>query len=271
MDAPTTPAAPEPHARSAFRPTRLTSGIVAGGAALAMVLAGLGIASAQTADSAPTPPPASTEGDPGAAGEPERQRRHRHPIAKPARIAAVLCITVDELEAQRAEGKTIAAIAGDRTDEVVAALVAEATERLDAAVAAEHLSAEEAAARKAGLEERITALVNRTPPAGGERGPKHGGPGHRGAKAGLAVAASTLGISEEELRTQLRAGRSLASIAGDRTPALIDALVADAQARIDRAVIEGKLTPEQAAHREANLTERITAHVNATRRPGGGA
>jgi len=263
MDAPTAPAAPEPaEPRSPFRPNRLTSGIVAGGAAVAMVLAGLGIASAQTDGSTTTDPPAaSTE---GTADRPHRH--HRHPIAT-ARIASVIGITAEDLRAQLAQGKSIAAIAGDRTDEVTAAMVEEATERIDAAVAAGRLTQAQADERKAGLEERVTALVNRTPPASGERGDK---PGRGAARLGLAVAADTLGMSVEALRTELRAGMSLAAVAGDRTPALIEALVADAQARIDQAVTDGKLTAEQATERKANLTERITAKVNAVRPAGAG-
>src|SRR5688500_13394397 len=99
MDAPTNATTPQdqPEPRSPFRPNRLTSGIVAGGAAFAMVLAGLGIASAQTEGSTPTPtdPPAATApADPAAPGKPGGHGgRHRHPIANPARVASVIGIT----------------------------------------------------------------------------------------------------------------------------------------------------------------------------------
>lgn len=193
MDAPTAPTEPKPaEARSAFRPTRLTSGIVAGGAAFAMVLAGLGIASAQTEGSTTDPPAAATEGradgpegrpdgHQGAADRVHRRHRHphhphrRHPMAT-ARIASVIGITADDLRAQLAEGKSIATIAGDRTDEVIAEMVEESTERIDAAVAAGRLTPAEADARKGGLEERVTALVNRTPPAFSSLRRVRGGP-----------------------------------------------------------------------------------------------
>jgi ribosomal protein S20 len=264
MDAPTTPVAPQhdEEARSAFRPNRLTSGIVAGGAAFAMVHAGLGIASAQTEGATTSDPPAaSTEGD-----QPRSHRHHRGGArASLGTVASTLGLDIEALKTQLREGKSIATIAGDRADEVVAAVVAEKTERIDAAVAEGRLTQAEADERKAGLQERVTTMVNRTPPPEGERGPKPGGRG-----AGLSVAASALGMTEEALRAELQSGKSLAAVAGDKTPALIDALVADATARIDQAATDGKLTAEQAAERKANLTDHITARVNAVRPAGEG-
>lgn len=66
----------------------------------------------------------------------------------------------------------------------------------------------------------------------GHRGP--GGPGGRGGMP-LETAAETIGISVEDLRTQLRDGQSLAAIAeanGVDTNALVDALTDKARTRI---------------------------------------
>ena len=76
----------------------------------------------------------------------------------------------------------------------------------------------------------------------GERGPRDhgrgpGGPGGPGAS--LETAAEAIGISVEDLRTQLRDGQSLAAIAeanGVSTETLIDALAADARERITEMV-----------------------------------
>ena len=266
-DTPTTPT------KSALRPNRLSAGLLAGGATFAMVMAGLGIAAAQTDDgSSPTtaPPAASAEGSGDGEGEGVRPHRHghRHHLRASLTVAAeVLGVPVEDLKTQLQEGKSLATIAGEKTDELIAALVADATTHLQDAVTHGRLTQEEADARKATLEERVTALVNRTPPADGERPP---GDGHRhaGPKADLGVAAGVLGISEDEIRTQLQAGNSLATIAGDKTPALIDALVAAGNTRIDQAVTDGKLTQAQADEKKAGLTERITALVNRT--PGEG-
>lgn len=257
---------PAPAAKSPYRPNRLTSGIVAGGAAFAMVLAGLGIASAQTDDSTTSEAPAaSAPADGEGVGRPHRGHHHHH--APGLSLAATfLDIELDDLRTQLREGKTLAAIAGDRTDELVAALVADGEKHLDDAVTHGRLTQAEADEKKAELPERMTTFVNATLPAEGERGPggrggKHGGPGGR---ASLGTVASSLGITEDELRTQLQSGKTLAEVAGDKTPAVIDALVAEATARIDQAVTDGKLTAEQATERKANLTERITAMVNRT-------
>jgi ribosomal protein S20 len=266
MEAPDTPNTAE---KSPFRPNRLTAGIIAGGAAFAMVLAGLGIASAQTDEGSATtdPPAAAAEGD--GAGRPGRHGHHHH-FPRLSLAATFLDIEPEALRTQLQDGKTLADIAGDRTDELVAALVADGEKHLDDAVTHGRLTQEEADEKKAELPERMTAFVNATLPAEGEHGGpggpggKHGGPGGPGGRASLGTVASTLGISEDELRTQLQSGKSLADIAGDKTAAVVDALVAEATARIDQAVTDGKLTAEQAAERKANLTERITAMVNRT-------
>ena len=70
---------------------------------------------------------------------------------------------------------------------------------------------------------------------GGAHGP--GRPGGRGAS--LETAAGAIGISVEDLRTQLRDGQSLAAIAeanGVSTEALVDALTAEARERITEMV-----------------------------------
>lgn len=68
------------------------------------------------------------------------------------------------------------------------------------------------------------------------RGPRHGGPGRPGGPgASLETAAEAIGISVEDLRTQLRDGQSLAAIAeanGVNAESLVDALTADARQRI---------------------------------------
>jgi hypothetical protein len=73
---------------------------------------------------------------------------------------------------------------------------------------------------------------------GGERGMRGpGGPGGPGAS--LETAAETIGISVEDLRTQLRDGQSLAAIAeanGVSTETLVDALTEDARSRITEMV-----------------------------------
>jgi hypothetical protein len=89
-------------------------------------------------------------------------------------------------------------------------------------------------------------------------------PGKRLGKRGshLEAAASFLGTTVEDLRTRLQGGETLAQIAGNRSAALIDHLVAAAGARIDEAVASGKLDAAKAAEMKTKTTERITTMVN---------
>jgi hypothetical protein len=107
------------------------------------------------------------------------------------------------------------------------------------------------------------------PKGDGERGFGFGfGPGlgfHFGEK--LDAAAAYLGVTEEELREALQGGKSLADIAGEKgksVDGLKDALVAEAQARLDEAVADEKLTREQADRILERLREGIDDLVNAS-------
>ena len=87
--------------------------------------------------------------------------------------------------------------------------------------------------------------------------------------AELAVITSTLGITEEALKTRIKAGDSLATIAGAKKDALIVALVAFKTKEINDAQTAGKITADQATKMKANLTSRITENVNNSRPPRG--
>jgi len=87
--------------------------------------------------------------------------------------------------------------------------------------------------------------------------------------AKLAVITSTLGITEEALKTRMKAGDSLATIAGANKDALIAALVAFKTKEINDAQTAGKITADQATKMKANLTTRITENVNNSRPPRG--
>ena len=85
---------------------------------------------------------------------------------------------------------------------------------------------------------------------------RHGGFGLRGAIAD--EVSQVLGLSAEEIRSQLAAGSSLADIAADQgveTQAVVDAIVASIQERIDAAVADGRLTEDEAAERADDIAE----------------
>jgi hypothetical protein len=180
---------------------------------------------------------------------------HRGPDLETA--ARVLGLDVDDLRTKLDAGSTLAAVAGEQDVDVqtlVDALVAKAGERLDEAVADGKLTADEAAERKGDLPDRIERFVNSTRPPGGP-----GGPAGRGGPA-LDKAATALGLSVDDLRSKLQDGQTLAQVAqaqGVDVQTLVDALVADATARIDQGVADGRLTADEATERKAELPARI--------------
>ena len=101
------------------------------------------------------------------------------------------------------------------------------------------------------------------------RGPGgHGGRGgHGGGWFGGEAAATALGISVDDLRTELRAGKSIAQVAEEKGVAIdtvIAAIVAERTERIVAKVTAGDLSREEADEKLADLTERVTERVNAT-------
>jgi len=100
----------------------------------------------------------------------------------------------------------------------------------------------------------------------GKPGPGRFGHFHHFARfPAVRVAADYLGLEEEELRERLRDGDTLAEVAkaeGKAVDGLVDALVADAEKRLDDAVAAGKLTRAQADELADRLDERMTDLVN---------
>jgi hypothetical protein len=111
----------------------------------------------------------------------------------------------------------------------------------------------------------VVAALAAARPAG-----EHGrGPGHR---PDLAAAAKALGVTAEQLRTELTAGTSLADVAkahGVAEQTVIDALVADGEAHLADAVTAGRLTQAEADAKKADLPARIKQLVESARPAGG--
>jgi polyhydroxyalkanoate synthesis regulator phasin len=133
-----------------------------------------------------------------------------------------------------------------------AALKKALSDRIDAAVAAGRITKAEGDAIKQRINSEEFPLL---------LGP-HPGFHHLGK---LDAAASYIGISEEQLRTELEGGKTLAQVAqahGKSTAGLIDALVAAAKKHVDEAVAAGRLTQAQADTMLNDLRDRITSMVN---------
>jgi hypothetical protein len=121
----------------------------------------------------------------------------------------------------------------------------------------------------------ITAALTAAAPAplaSGAPSGRAGGKGHWGlggfgknSAAREAIITSTLGITAADLQAARQAGKTLASIAGSNTDALITALVNYDTTQIDAAVTAGTITATQATNLKANLKTLVTNEVNSVR------
>jgi ribosomal protein S20 len=150
---------------------------------------------------------------------------------------------------------------GVQPAELSSALKQAMKNRIDAAVDAGQLTQEQANE----LKERIDAQDFPLLGPGLRGGPGFGhGLGHFGHGEVLAAAASYLGLTEAELRSQL-ADKTLAEVAkaqGKSVSGLVDAMVSAAGKDIDRAVADGMLTKSQATELKSGLEERMTELLN---------
>jgi polyhydroxyalkanoate synthesis regulator phasin len=113
-------------------------------------------------------------------------------------------------------------------------------------------------------EDKIIAALQAAKPAGG---PGLRGPGIKGLIGkGVDTAAGALGITADELKADLKGGKSIADVAAEKkvpldtvTKALTDA----ATKAVDDAVASGKLSKDQADKIKANLSATIERLENA--------
>ena len=108
-------------------------------------------------------------------------------------------------------------------------------------------------------------------PGGNRPGGRHGSGG-----AALGTAAEAIGIEVEDLREAVRDGSTIAEIAeenGVDPQQVIDALVAQANERIDQALADGRFDEAEADEKRSEIEQRVTDLVNGDlerpERPGG--
>lgn len=79
------------------------------------------------------------------------------------------------------------------------------------------------------------------------------------------LAAQTIGISPQDLRDGVKSGQSVAEVAqahGVDPQTVVDAVVKDLDAKLDKAVTDGKITQERADRVSGRLPTRIENLVN---------
>ncbi len=151
---------------------------------------------------------------------------------------------------------------------VIDAIVAAANTKIDAAVDAGKIDADRAATMKEKVPVRVTKLVNGNLEGRMKRRVERVKRRRHARRAGLALAADTIGIDTKALREGIRGGQSVADVARahDVEPqAVIDAVTAAANKKIDAAVTAGKITADRAGAIKDRLADRITHRMNATR------
>lgn len=168
------------------------------------------------------------------------------------------------------DGKSVADIAQANDVDpktVTDALVAAAAKKVDTAVTNGRIDADRAATIKERLPDRVAKLVN-----GDLRGRAHGRVARANVRrharrAGFALAADTIGITPKELLEAVRGGQSIADVARARNvdpKAVIDAVVAAANTKIDAAVSKGRIDAERATKLKERVAERVAQRVNQT-------
>ncbi|SDC78263.1 hypothetical protein SAMN02799630_01474 [Paenibacillus sp. UNCCL117] len=140
--------------------------------------------------------------------------KHHGPQAIIEEAAGVLGIPKDELKISL-QNKTLVEVAQERgvsEADLIAKLKAVRIAQLDQAVASGKLTADQAALMKEKLEKHLTFLVNHNLTKLGKHGPGH--------KSRMLPApdklASILGMTEDELKAQLKEGKSLTEIAAGK-------------------------------------------------------
>lgn len=179
-------------------------------------------------------------------------------------IAKALNMTEADLKTEVESGKSIAEIAsakGVSLDTIINAIIADETTQLKQAVTDGRFTQAQADTRLANLKLTLptqlqTKWVGMPQGAAGQGG-QRGGPmaGLRGG-AQMATVAKALGITEDELNTELQAGKSIADVAAEKDVAIntvVDAVVAEQETALKQAVTDGKLTQAQADQRLALL------------------
>ncbi len=121
----------------------------------------------------------------------------------------------------------------------------------------------------------VTAHLVENRPERGEGGFGGGPGGHRGGPGGMfgrggpgmgsEALTELLGLTAEEIHTQLHDGSTLAEIAtaqGVEVQAVVDALIAELDTRLDEAVADGRIDQAEADEKLAEAETKITDRVN---------
>lgn len=246
--------------------SKLVFGKVALGALVLMLLFGGAVAAANARQ---TPPAGGTP----QAGKAQPGKGHPGKVAgavkqELALMAKTIGITEDALKTALKDGQTVAQVAQAHNvsaQTVIDAVVNDVLAKAQAKPGWAKLTDAQKTTFADKLRERVTAFVNNGPPPG-----KAARPGKiaRAVKAEFAVAAKTIGVTPQELRTAVKGGQTVAQVAAAHNVSaqtVIDAVVNDALAKAQARPGWAKLTDAQKAQVTDRLRQGVTNWVNGTR------
>jgi DNA-binding CsgD family transcriptional regulator len=219
--------------------------------------------------------PAATETTvPGAPAAPKMHANRPSPLVT---VAKALNMTEAELKAELVAGKSVADVAKAQNvdiDTVIAALTTEFKAHLAEEVTSGKHTQAEADAKLAEFSTRVTTMVNTAGLPQGKGGPggHEGKGGPRGGKFASEAVATTLKLTAAELKTELQAGKSLATIAKAQNVDIADVkatLTTEFKAHLAEEVTSGKHTQAEADAKLAEFSTRLDDMVNNVRPAGG--
>ena len=196
-------------------------------------------------------------------------------------VAKVLGVTAAELQTELQSGKSLADVAkakGVDIEKVKTAILEDFTAKEQAEVASGEHTQAEVDAKIAEFKTRLDDIVNGVKPAGmpGEMGGKGGhGMGGHGPRGGAPFAADSvaksLGLTADELRTELQSGKSLADVAkakGVDIEKVKTAILDDFTAKEQAEVAAGEHTQAEVDAKIAEFKPRLDDIVNGVKPAG---
>ena len=171
--------------------------------------------------------------------------------------ASAIGISEQTLETDLRGGQSVAQVAaanGKTAQGVINTLVSDETTTIDRLVSSGKLTSSQASTLKSHLTQMVTTFVNQTRPAGA------------GEQAALQAAAKAVGVTASQLRSDLVAGQSIASVAQAHnvsTSTVISAVTTVVDSQIASLQTSGKISSGQASQITAQVQQRVTDWVDA--------
>jgi hypothetical protein len=177
-------------------------------------------------------------------------------------VTSYLGLTAQQLGADLKSGQTLAQIATAQHKTVSGleqTITTAVKARLDQAVTAGKLTSAQEQALLNRLQSRLDTLVNTPHPLRTALGARAHGLGARGI---VAAVAGYLGVTAQQLKTELMGGKTLAQVAtehGKTVAGLEQTITSAVKARLDKAVAAGLITSQ----REQTILSKLASHLDA--------